>query len=35
MPRRWVAAVACLLALVGLACEKGGASPSPGPSRGS
>ncbi|MBQ0896619.1 SGNH/GDSL hydrolase family protein [Micromonospora sp. U56] len=30
MPRRWVAAVACLLALVALACEEGGnASPRP------
>ncbi|RKN39321.1 GDSL-type esterase/lipase family protein [Micromonospora endolithica] len=30
MPRRWVAAVACLLALVALACERGGeASPRP------
>ncbi|MEU5938128.1 GDSL-type esterase/lipase family protein [Micromonospora sp. NPDC047548] len=32
MPRRWVAAVACLLALVALACEEGG-SASPRPSR--
>ncbi|MEH0841609.1 GDSL-type esterase/lipase family protein [Micromonospora sp. CPCC 205711] len=34
MPRRWVAAVACLLALVALACEKGSEA-SPRPSRGS
>ncbi|MDO3705983.1 GDSL-type esterase/lipase family protein [Micromonospora sp. C28SCA-DRY-2] len=29
MPRRWVAAVACLLALVALACEGGRAAPRP------
>ncbi|MGS2619691.1 GDSL-type esterase/lipase family protein [Micromonospora sp. LZ34] len=29
MPRRWVAAVACLLALVALACEGGRAAPEP------
>ncbi|EEP74421.1 lipolytic enzyme [Micromonospora sp. ATCC 39149] len=34
MPRRWVAAVACLLALVALACESGGEA-SPRPSGGS
>ncbi|MBM0237545.1 SGNH/GDSL hydrolase family protein [Micromonospora sp. ATA32] len=34
MPRRWVAALACLAALVALACE-GGGSASPRPSRGS
>ncbi|MGB2569105.1 GDSL-type esterase/lipase family protein [Micromonospora citrea] len=35
MPRRWVAAAACLLALVALACEEGGSgSPRPTPKPG-
>lgn len=34
MPRRWVTAVVCVLALVALACENGGAT-SPAPSQGS